>query len=389
MARQLVVEIIGDSKRFTKSLHDATGSTAGFGGKIGGVISSLGPYAAGIGAVAGGLAVLTQSALEDQAEQAKLAQVLKNVTGANKDQVAGVEKQLEAMMKVSTFTDSELRPAMSRLVTSTKDADEASKLLTTAMDIAAATGKPLQTVTDALAKAHDGNSGALARLGIQTKDAEGKTLSFEQIMKNATQTFGGSAQSAADTTAGKMKNLKRDLGELGEKIGSALIPVVASLTDWFLNKAVPAIIELWNNSKNLRQQIEDGFGRISAAVKIAWVVIEPILKAWLELQKAILGGVGKVFDVGRSIGGIVGNIAGRIPGFAAGGSISGPAIVGERGPELFMPSGSGRIVPNNQLGGSNVTVIVQGSVTSERNLVDAIHSGLLLKQGRGPALGLT
>ena len=33
-----------------------------------------------------------------------------------------------------------------------------------------------------------------------------------------------------------------------------------------------------------------------------------------------------------------------------------PYIVGERGPELFVPSGSGHIVPNNQLDGSSTTV---------------------------------
>jgi phage-related minor tail protein len=45
---------------------------------------------------------------------------------------------------------------------------------------------------------------------------------------------------------------------------------------------------------------------------------------------------------------------------ATGGPVSAgsPYIVGERGPELFMPSGSGTIIPNNQMGmgsTSNVT----------------------------------
>lgn len=54
-----------------------------------------------------------------------------------------------------------------------------------------------------------------------------------------------------------------------------------------------------------------------------------------------------------------------LPRFADGGSISGgkPAIVGERGPELFMPGRSGSIVPNNALGG-NITVNVDASGTS-------------------------
>jgi hypothetical protein len=42
-----------------------------------------------------------------------------------------------------------------------------------------------------------------------------------------------------------------------------------------------------------------------------------------------------------------------IPGFASGGPIPSnmPAIVGENGPELFMPASSGRIVPNGDFGG--------------------------------------
>jgi hypothetical protein len=41
--------------------------------------------------------------------------------------------------------------------------------------------------------------------------------------------------------------------------------------------------------------------------------------------------------------------------FAAGGDISSnmPAIVGENGPELFMPTSSGRVVPNDELGGGS------------------------------------
>jgi len=40
-----------------------------------------------------------------------------------------------------------------------------------------------------------------------------------------------------------------------------------------------------------------------------------------------------------------------LPGFAAGGAVTGgaPIIVGERGPELYVPNSNGRIVPNNEL----------------------------------------
>jgi gas vesicle protein len=69
---------------------------------------------------------------------------------------------------------------------------------------------------------------------------------------------------------------------------------------------------------------------------------------------------------------------------AAGGPVSAgtPYIVGEHGPELFVPGMSGGIVPNG--GGSTVVVNVYGTVTSEENLIDVIHQGLLRKQDRTP-----
>ena len=49
-----------------------------------------------------------------------------------------------------------------------------------------------------------------------------------------------------------------------------------------------------------------------------------------------------------------------LPGRAKGGSVSGgsPYIVGERGPELFVPGRSGIIVPNDKMGGGATSVVV-------------------------------
>ena len=73
---------------------------------------------------------------------------------------------------------------------------------------------------------------------------------------------------------------------------------------------------------------------------------------------------------------------------AGGGPVSAGSayLVGERGPEMFVPGVGGTVVPN---AGGNVTVVVEGNVVTERQLIDAIHNGLLAKQKRGPSLGLT
>ena len=56
---------------------------------------------------------------------------------------------------------------------------------------------------------------------------------------------------------------------------------------------------------------------------------------------------------------------------AHGGPVAGgtPYIVGERGPELFVPQSSGRIVPNNQLGGGSVTNYVTINTAADPNAV--------------------
>ena len=68
---------------------------------------------------------------------------------------------------------------------------------------------------------------------------------------------------------------------------------------------------------------------------------------------------------GRALGGQVG--AGR------------PYMVGERGPELFIPGAQGNIVPNNAMGGSNIVVNVDASGSSvEGNSDQASQLGAML-----------
>lgn len=78
----------------------------------------------------------------------------------------------------------------------------------------------------------------------------------------------------------------------------------------------------------------------------------------------------RAIDLAKEIGGgAIDFISKVIPGRAIGGPVRArsPYIVGERGPELFVPSERGAIVPNNRLGagagGNGVTVNVYGDVS--------------------------
>ena len=80
-------------------------------------------------------------------------------------------------------------------------------------------------------------------------------------------------------------------------------------------------------------------------------------------------------SVAAATAGLISNISGvTLNARATGGPVSQsqPYLVGERGPELFVPNTNGAIVPNNKLGGGDVTVNLiedksRAGQTQERN----------------------
>ena len=115
----------------------------------------------------------------------------------------------------------------------------------------------------------------------------------------------------------------------------------------------------------------------------------------IAVQKAVsgIGGfIGGMFSSGGGGGffGSGGGLASFMPslgglGFANGGRppVGKASIVGERGPELFVPSTAGTIIPNNQLGGGStnnivVNVNMEGGVDAQADENDSRELGTLL-----------
>ncbi len=129
-----------------------------------------------------------------------------------------------------------MRPAFTRLVRSTQDVEEAQKLLNLALDLSAATGKPLETVTNALGRAYDGNTTALGKLGLGIDKTDLASQTFDQTFNQLTSTFGQFAENEAETTTKQMERVKIALDEAKESIGAALLPIVQQLTKYILEQ---------------------------------------------------------------------------------------------------------------------------------------------------------
>jgi len=124
---------------------------------------------------------------------------------------------------------------------------------------------------------------------------------------------------------------------------------------------------------NLREAITGAQSFGQAMTNVLNKIRDKIIDAQID---KILGNFGENFGKsasggkGKGIGGFVGKLLGGL--FADGGRppVGKASIVGERGPELFVPKVAGTIIPNNKLdGGDNTTNIVNVSVDASGSSV--------------------
>ena len=122
-------------------------------------------------------------------------------------------------------------------------------------------------------------------------------------------------------------------------------------------KAVQDAFE--NIAKSIQNDIKEGIKGLIKGTSTLGDLLNNVADKFLDiaLNQALFGNIG-----GDSVtGGLF-----KFLGFARGGRppVGRPSIVGEKGPELFVPRSSGTIVPNNKLGGggtNNVVVNVDAS----------------------------
>lgn len=282
--------------------------------------------AAAAGAYAAKLAVDgVKAAMEDEKSQTQLALALTNVTGATEKQIKAVEDQILQLSLASGVADDKLRPAYSRLLRSTEDTEKAQKLLTLAMDVSTATGKPLEATTNAIAKAFDGNTAALGKLGVGLSATELKTMTFEQVTKKLSDTFGGAAAANADTYAGKMARVQIAFDEAKETLGYKLLPILDKFFDFVNETALPALTAFGDNfslngkamsdvATTVQKTVQPIFNGLKSAltnVKDAIVENKDNFQAFWEVIKFIAPKIGTVLGAGLTV---VGEIAKTVIG---------------------------------------------------------------------------
>jgi hypothetical protein len=259
-------------------------------------------------------------------------------------------------------------------------------------------------------------------------------MSMDDVTNSLAETFAGAADTAANTFEGKMTRLGLAFEDVRDTVGGFVLDAITPMVENIVSKVMPALSEFAESiggSEGLKgafdvyvgaakkffipifEGIKSAFDNIKTAVmanKDEFIVLFNFLKNYvapffggafkLAIQgigtaitvvvntvAALIRGFEAIIGFGARIGGAIGGAVGAL-GFGGGRAMGGPVsagtayMVGERGPELFVPKGSGTIVPNGRSGGATINLTVNGAIDSEstaRQIVSILNDS----QARG------
>ena len=164
-----------------------------------------------------------RASAEDTKSKNQLALALRNTLGATKETTDAAEKFIQRTSNSVAVLDDDLRPALATAVRATGSLSKATRFLDTALDVSAGTGKDLSSVTNAMAKAYNGNYGALKKLLPSIKTGA-------DFMSQLDGAFKGAAEQAAMDDP--YKALQVIFDNFKETIGNELLPALQKFYEY-------------------------------------------------------------------------------------------------------------------------------------------------------------
>ena len=173
-----------------------------------------------------GKASVKEFVADDKAAQ-QLARTITNLGMAY--EVANAETLIAGLEKTYNVADDLLRPAFSKLISTTQSYTKSKELLTLALNASAGAGVDLNTTVNDLTQAYVGNTRGLNKYKLGLTKAELAGKSFDEIQQLITKRFQGQAALAAETYSGKIDALTIASNNAKETIGKGLVTAMQSI----------------------------------------------------------------------------------------------------------------------------------------------------------------
>ena len=151
-----------------------------------------------------------------------------------------------------------------------------------------------------------------------------------------------------------LENIRLQIEELQKRLGT-------------LKQEKDAIDETTKSTGKLSEAFKQVGDNIATGVSDALTDAILQTKSLADAARGLLQGIARDLlrlGINTFLRATFGGIFSSLPTFAAGGRppVGRPSIVGERGPELFVPSTAGTIIPNDKMGGVTNNIVVNVDV---------------------------
>lgn len=331
---------------------------------VSGFAKVLGGLAVGAGAaVVGFLYSSAKAAGEAEVAMARVDSMLRTMGDSAMANRSAILKAADAAVRLG-FDDEDTAQSITKLYQRTKDLTQAQALNNLAMDLARGKNIDLSEASNLVGQVLSGNGRVLKQYGIELNDS----LTPLEALKQLQTQVAGQAEAFSKTFQGQMQVLAVNFTNIKEIIGSALLdalgPFVKQFNDWLMDPKTKASFAVW--TENFKSWADVIIPTIVGVFELWFNILEKIFEKIIDIGDGIVSLVEKSKNIGSTVVDAWKNAPSNLKWFfggmkAEGGPVSSGQsyIVGERGPEMFMPSTSGTIIPNNRLGmGGGAAVVV-------------------------------
>jgi hypothetical protein len=234
---------------------------------FGGLTKTLGAIGIGFGLkqMTDGLLDAAKAASIDAKSMQLLNNQLVRNANATDAQVAANNKFIDSLELQVGIADDQLRPAQARLARATGSTAKSQELLKLALDASAVSGRPLESVSTALAKAFNGNTTSLKRMFPELSKSK-------DIIGDLTKAVKGAAQEQADPFA----RMNVAFGKLQEQLGAIILPYILDFIDTMMKPggAIDQVGKFLEDVSNPKTEAGKTFIQVKDAISAAVTAVK-------------------------------------------------------------------------------------------------------------------
>lgn len=273
------VSLIGDASKLLATFRDSEASAQTWSRNLGKAGRSF-TTAVTLPIVAGaGLAL--KAAAEEGKQMETLANIIRNrIPGATQEAIDANESWITSIQNTTGTADSELREMQQKFLAAGASIEDSQAMAAAAIDTSVATGKELNSVSDAMVKGLNGQTAGFSRLGINVRKADGSMKSFDEILQDLA-VHQGTAAASMDTTAGRAEISRLKFADMTETIGTMLLPILDKLSGWLTK-----IVDWFNSLSPAGQAMIVTLAGVAAAVGPVLLVASKLVTAFGIVGKA-------------------------------------------------------------------------------------------------------